>query len=89
MPGSALHALRGATDLSSGLGVFVFEGFPCTDPSRCGEQACKGRRGQPSLSSGRRQRRYPFKSLGKLYLSCLQQVEGLSGLSRKWPGMSV
>ena len=83
MPGSALHTLRGTSDLSSGLGVFVFEGSPCMDLFRCGEQACKGGRGQPSLSSGRRQRLYPFKFLGKPYLSCLQQAEGLTGPSRK------
>ena len=28
MPGSALHSLRGATDLSSGLSVNLFGGFP-------------------------------------------------------------
>ena len=83
MPGSALRTLRGAADLSSGLDVFVFEGSPCMDPSRCGEQACKGMRGHPSLSSGRRQRPKPFRSLGKPYLSCLRQVEGLLGPSRK------
>ena len=81
MLGSALHALWGAADLSSGLAVFG--GSPCVNPSRCREQACKGRHGQPSLSSGRRQGLYSFKSLGKPYLSCLREVEGLPGPSRK------
>ena len=83
MPGSALWALRGAPGLSSSLDVFLFEGSPCMDPSWCCEQACKGRHGQPSLSSGSRQGLHPFKFLGKPYLSCLQQVEGLPGPSRK------